>query len=457
MRTEEQIIKNLILNESFHRKVIPFIKEEYFGSYSDQVLFGIVKEYFERYSSLPSYDQIRTEVDNLSIDEKVLSDVTKTISFIEGKQPDNEKWITDLSEEFCKNSAIFNALKESLSIFKDDSGKKDKGGIPKLLQDALAVTFDPNVGHDYLEDFEKQFDYYHRVEEKLQFDLEILNKITNGGIPKKSLTILLGGIHGGKTLSMCHMAASFLNLGKKVLYITCEMSEEQITKRIDANLIHIPMDDIENIPSDMYYNKMKRLKSKTLGKLIIKEYPNSTANVNHFRALLNELLLKKKFVPDVIFVDYMNICTSARLKHGAFNMYEYVKSISEELRGLAVENNLRVITATQFNRTGFKSSDPDMDDISESFGTGATADFILALSATDEMKEMGQVMIKQLKNRFGDINKFTRFNLGVDTQYMLLYDLEESGASMEDKPIMDGSRIFDQEKKSKLSKIKFGG
>jgi replicative DNA helicase len=429
-RLERTILKNLIYNEEFTRKVLPFIKPEYFSDQIEKLVFKEVFEFVNKYKNLPTHEALVinfTEAKSLTEPQ-----VKESIELLNDIQQDkNEKvelkWLTEHTEKFCQDKAIYNAIMESVTILDDKNGKKTKGEIPQLLADALGVSFDSNVGHDYMQDFDERYDFYHRVESRIKFDLDIFNKITKGGLPIKTLNIALAGTGVGKSLFMCHCAAGALSQGNNVLYITLEMAEEKIAERIDANLLNITMDELYTIPKDDYERKFSALKNKVQGKLIIKEYPTAGASTLHFRALLNELALKKNFRPDIIFIDYLNICASSRIKPGGnVNSYTYIKSIAEELRGLAVEFNLPVVSATQTTRSGYSNSDVDLTDTSESFGLPATADFMFALITNEELENLGQIMVKQLKNRYSDPNYYKRFVVGVDRSKMRLYDTEQS-------------------------------
>ena len=429
-RLERTILKNLIYNEEFTRKVLPFIKPEYFSDQIEKLVFKEVFEFVNKYKNLPTHEALVinfTEAKSLTEPQ-----VKESIELLNDIQQDkNEKvelkWLTEHTEKFCQDKAIYNAIMESVTILDDKNGKKTKGEIPQLLADALGVSFDSNVGHDYMQDFDERYDFYHRVESRIKFDLDIFNKITKGGLPIKTLNIALAGTGVGKSLFMCHCAAGALSQGNNVLYITLEMAEEKIAERIDANLLNITMDELHTIPKDDYERKFSALKNKVQGKLIIKEYPTAGASTLHFRALLNELALKKNFRPDIIFIDYLNICASSRIKPGGnVNSYTYIKSIAEELRGLAVEFNLPVVSATQTTRSGYSNSDVDLTDTSESFGLPATADFMFALITNEELENLGQIMVKQLKNRYSDPNYYKRFVVGVDRSKMRLYDTEQS-------------------------------
>jgi replicative DNA helicase len=416
-------------NESYTRKVLPFLLEEYFVSENDRTLFKEIKSFILKYNNLPTYDALVIEIDSLrNIKEEQVKTITDTLKELsEDKIDTNIDWLSDSTEKFCQEKAIYNAIMKSIDVMNNKNSTLTKGAIPQLLSDALAVSFDPNVGHDYLEQYDYRYEYYHRVLEKIPFDLEFFNKITKNGLPKKTLNIALAGTGVGKSLFMCHVAASCLNQGRNVLYITLELAEEEVAKRIDANLMNVTFEDLMRMSKDMYEKKAENLKSKTNGKLIIKEYPTAGASTIHFKALLNELSLKKSFKPDIIFVDYLNICMSARVKPGSnINSYTYIKSIAEELRGLAVEYSVPVVSATQTTRSGFSNSDVELTDTSESFGLPATADFMFALIATEELDALGQIMVKQLKNRYNDPTINKRFVLGIDRAKMKLFDVEAS-------------------------------
>jgi replicative DNA helicase len=444
MKLEQTILKNLIYNEDFLRKVLPFIKEEYFTDRTDRAIFNEISNFTESYNSPPTIEALELAIkekrnltdDELEKCETCLQEIVKT------KQEESKiEWLVDKTEKFCQEKAIYNAVLGSISILDGKDKTQDKGSIPKLLSDALAISFDSSVGHDYLENSDERYEFYHRQEERIPFDLEFFNKITKGGLPNKTLNIALAGTGVGKSLFMCHVSAGCMVQGKNVLYITMEMSEEKIAERIDANLLNVTVDDLVSLPKDLYDKKINKLREKTVGKLIIKEYPTASASSIHFRTLLNELNLKKSFVPDIIFIDYLNICCSARIKAGAnVNSYTYVKSIAEELRGLAVEFGVPIVSATQTTRSGFSSSDPGLEDTSESFGLPATADLMFALISSEELEEMGQIMVKQLKNRYNDPTYFKRFTLGIDRSKMRLYDVDQSGQngitdSGQDKPL----------------------
>jgi replicative DNA helicase len=429
-RLEQIILKNLIHNEEFTRKVLPFIKADYFSDQTEKLVFKEVFEFVNKYKNPPTHEALViniTEKSNLT--EPQVKESIELLKEIEVTKDDKVElqWLTEQTEKFCQDKAIYNAIMESVSILDEKNSKKSKGEIPQLLADALGVSFDSNVGHDYMQDFNERYDFYHRVETRVRFDLDIFNKITKGGLPIKTLNIALAGTGVGKSLFMCHVAAGCISQGHNVLYITLEMAEEKIAERIDANLLNIDLNELQSVSRDDYERKFEALKSKTHGKLIIKEYPTASASALHFRALLNELRLKKNFKPDIIFIDYLNICSSARIKPGGnVNSYTYIKSIAEELRGLAVEFALPVVSATQTTRSGYSNSDPGLEDTSESFGLPATADFMFALVTNEELEGLNQILVKQLKNRYSDPNFFKRFVVGVDRPKMRLYDAEQS-------------------------------
>ena len=426
MSIENTILSNLIYNESYCRKVIPFIKEDYFTGQGSKIVFNIISEYVNKYDALPTADVLTIETDQRNdLNETSFKEVNSVISSLVEEKSDLE-WIVDTTEKWCQERAIYLALMESVKIADGQDKMKDKGAIPSILSDALSVCFDSHVGHDYIDDAELRYEYYHREEEKIPFDLEFFNKITKGGLPTKTLNIALAGTGVGKSLFMCHVAASCLLQGKNVLYITMEMAEERIAERIDANRLNINIKDLSGLPKVMFENKVNRLASKTTGKLIIKEYPTASAHVGHFRSLLSDLSLKRSFRPDIIFVDYLNICASQRFKGSVVNSYTYVKAIAEELRGLAVEHDVPIVSATQTTRSGYGSSDVDLTDTSESFGLPATADLMFALISTEELEGMNQIMVKQLKNRYNDPTTNKRFCVGIDRAKMKLYDVEQS-------------------------------
>lgn len=457
MSVEKTIFNNLLNNEDYARKVVPFLKSEYFHDRNDKVIFELIDNYVNEYNAFPTKEALVIDLnarDDLSEDQYAeCQDVIEAIPN-HSDHLSQIDWLLDTTEEFCQGKAIYNAIRESIKILDDKTGKYAKGNIPQLLSDALAVSFDTSIGHDFLSDTESRYDFYHRREERIPFDLEYLNRITRGGLPRKTLNILLAGTGVGKTLAMCHMAASNLVAGKNVLYITMEMAEEKIAERIDANLLNTPLDELYQLPREAYQKKVERLKEKTVGRLIIKEYPTSSAGAANFRHLLNELKIKKNFVPDIIYIDYLNICMSSRMKQGgSVNSYTYIKAIAEELRGLAVEFNVPIVSATQTTRSGFDNSDVGLTDTSESFGLPATADFMVALIATEELKALNQIMVKQLKNRYNDPEMYKRFVVGVDRSRMRLYDAEQS--AQED--IVDAGPVMDNSPASRFDKDKFKG
>ena len=428
MRLETTILKNLIYNEEYTRKVLPFLSVNYFQEREDKILYEKINEYINQYNTLPTQEALAIELDKSSIKDEEFQNSLKLLESITNENDEaNISWLLDSTEKFCQDKAIYNAVVESISILDEKGGdKRDKGSIPDILSDALSVSFDPHVGHDYFLDADERYEFYHRIEEKIPWDLEFFNRITKGGLSNKTLNIALAGTGVGKSLFMCHVAASCLSQNYNVLYITLEMAEEKIAERVDANLLNISIDDLQKIPKDLYDKKIDKLKQTIKGKLIVKEYPTAAANANHFRALLNELNLKRSFVPNIILIDYINICTSSRIKQGAnVNSYTYIKSIAEELRGLAVENAIPILSATQTTRSGFTNTDIGLEDTSESFGLPATADFMFAIISTEQMEELNQIMIKQLKNRYSDPTSNRKFVIGIDRSKMKLYDVEQ--------------------------------
>jgi hypothetical protein len=430
MSIEQVIFNNLINNEDYGRKVIPFIKIEYFQTKNDQVIFELINNYVTSYNAFPTKEVLMIDLSNyIGISDEQFTECKAAIDEIPNQSDalSQVDWLVDQTESFCQDKALYNAITKSIEILGDASGSLSKGVIPDLLSSALAVSFDTSIGHDFLSDTDSRFEFYHRKEERIPFDIEYLNKITKGGLPRKTLNVILAGTGVGKSLAMCHMASANLLEGKNVLYITMEMAEEKIAERIDANLLNIPLDQLYDVPKDLYDKKINRLREKTVGKLIIKEYPTACAGSANFRHLLNELKIKRNFIPDIIYIDYLNICSSSRMKQGAgVNSYTYIKAIAEELRGLAVEFNVPIVTATQTTRGGYDNSDVGLTDTSESFGLPATADLMFALIATDELKQLNQIMVKQLKNRYADPEMYKRFVIGVDKSRMKLYDAEQS-------------------------------
>ena len=460
MRLETTILKNLVYNEEYTRKVLPFLSVDYFQEREDKILYEKINEYINQYNTLPTQEALAIELDKSSIKDEEFQNSLKLLESISYETDEtNISWLLDSTEKFCQDRAIYNAVVESISIL-DEGGRntRDKGSIPDILSDALSVSFDPHVGHDYFLDSDERYKFYHRVEEKIPWDLEYFNRITKGGLSNKTLNIALAGTGVGKSLFMCHAAASCLSQNCNVLYITLEMAEEKIAERIDANLLNISIDDLQKLPKDLYDNKINKLKQTIKGKLIVKEYPTAAANVNHFRALLNELNLKRSFVPNIILVDYINICTSSRIKPGAnVNSYTYIKSIAEELRGLAVENAIPILSATQTTRSGFTNTDIGLEDTSESFGLPATADFMFAIISTEQMEELNQIMIKQLKNRYSDPTSNRKFVIGIDRSKMKLYDVEQSAQNELVDTGQDDEPAFDKATGGKYNNLKFEG
>jgi len=460
MRLETTILKNLIYNEEYTRKVLPFLSVNYFQEREDKILYEKINEYINQYNALPTQEALAIELDKSSIKDEEFQNTLKLLESITNENDEaNISWLLDSTEKFCQDRAIYNAVVESISIL-DEKGRntRDKGSIPDILSDALSVSFDPHVGHDYFLDADERYKFYHRIEEKIPWDLEFFNRITKGGLSNKTLNIALAGTGVGKSLFMCHVAASCLSQNYNVLYITLEMAEERIAERVDANLLNISIDDLQKIPKDLYDKKIDKLKQTIKGKLIVKEYPTAAANVNHFRALLNELNLKKSFVPHIILIDYINICTSSRIKPGSnVNSYTYIKSIAEELRGLAVENAVPILSATQTTRSGFTNTDIGLEDTSESFGLPATADFMFAIISTEQMEELNQIMIKQLKNRYSDPTSNRKFVIGIDRSKMRLYDVEQVAQNELVDTGQDDEPAFDKATGGKYKNLKFEG
>ena len=450
---EQTIIRNVICNEEYMRKVLPFLKVEYFQDIH-KLLFKEIGIYVSKYNKLPTMESFKIEIDQSDkFNEQQYSQAMDVLPDLFNRDVVDDKWLLDTTEKWCQDRAVYNAVMESITIIDGKHNKLTKNAIPEVLQNALAVSFDTNIGHDYIEDTEARYDFYHMQEERIEFDLEYFNRITKGGVPNKTLNIALAGTGVGKSLFMCHVAASALTQGRNVLYITLEMAEERIAERIDANLLNIPIDQLENLSKPLLTGKVQDIATKTNGKLIIKEYPTAQANASHFRALLNELKLKKSFVPEIIFIDYLNICASSRMKGmgGAINSYSYIKAIAEEIRGLAVEFDVPIFSATQTNRSGYTSSDPGLEDTSESFGLPATADLMFALVSSEELEGLNQIMVKQLKNRYNDPNKHKRFVLRVDRSKMRLYDVDASEQSLvEDTPAFDNSKTNERFKDFKI-------
>lgn len=440
MRIETLILKNLLNDESYTRRTLPYLKPEYFTERTEKLVYQQIDHFVNKYNSLPTREALIIEIDTEGkVSDSDFDNCKECIGELTVEEEQDKTWLIETTEKFCQEKALYNAIMDSIGIIDGDE-KEDKGKIPQLLTDALSVSFDPNIGHDFIDDSDERYDFYHRVEERVPFDLEYMNKITKGGLPKKSLAIILAGTGVGKSLAMCHMAAANLMDGNNVLYITLEMAEEKIAERIDANLLNVPIEELAVMPKDMYDKKIDRVKNKTSGKLIVKEYPTAVAGSGHFRHLLNELKLKRSFEPSIIYIDYLNICSSSRIRAGAnINSYTYIKAIAEEIRGLAVERNVPIVSATQTTRSGFTSSDPGLEDTSESFGLPATADLMIALVSTEELEENNQLMIKQLKNRYNDPTAFKRFLVGIDRAKMRLYDTNDQDL-FDSGPVMDSTK-----------------
>ena len=453
-RIEETILRNLIYNEQYYRKVVPFIKADYFQEYHEKIVFEEIADFAAKYDKVPTKEVLTINLQNRGdLTEETFKDTLSGLNSLSDEWVDYD-WLLDATEKWCQDRAIYLALMQSIKIADGGDKKFTKGAIPSILQDALAVSFDEHIGHDYIEQSSDRYEFYHRKEEKIPFDLEKFNFITKGGLPNKTLNIALAGTGVGKSLFMCHMAGSALTQGYNVLYITCEMAEEKIAERIDANLLNVSVKDIMELPEVLFNSKVNEISRKTQGKLIIKEYPTASAHAGHFKALLSDLKLKKDFTPDLIFVDYLNICASVRYKGAVVNSYTYVKAIAEELRGLAVESNLPIISATQTTRSGYGNSDPDLTDTSESFGLPATADFMFALISTEELEQQGRILVKQLKNRYNDPTTSRKFILGIDRSKMRLYDVadDSSAITIEDEEVGETLQQFSQTQ-NRLSKF----
>ena len=450
---EQTILRNLLTDEEYMRKVLPFIKPDYFqGIY--KVLFREAGKFVGKYNKLPTAESFKIELDQSEkLNDEQYNMAMDIVPQLFTSEKVDDKWLLDTTEKWCQDRAIYNAIMESITIIDGKHEQLTKGALPDLLSKALGVGFDLKVGHDYLENAGDRYEFYHTEEDRLPFDLEYFNKITKGGVPRKTLNIALAGTGVGKSLFMCHVASSALVQGFNVLYITMEMAEERIAERIDANLLNVPIDQLDKMSKDMFTTKVQDISRKTTGKLIIKEYPTGSAHAGHFRALLNELKLKRQFEPDLIFIDYLNICASSRMKGmgGAINSYSYIKAIAEELRGLAVEFDLPIFSATQTTRSGYSNSDIGLEDTSESFGLPATADLMFALITTEELEHQGQFMVKQLKNRYNDPTQYKRFVVGVDRSKMRLFDVEETEQTLtDDTPVFDKTPTGERFKDFKL-------
>lgn len=455
MNIERVILSSLLTNEQYGRKVIPFLSTDYFHTKSEQAVYKLIEDYLGKYNSFPSKEALLIDLSSKPLKQELYDQCKDVITEITGPNTldKSPEWLTDTTEKFCQDKAIYNAIMDSIKILDDNGEKKlSKGSIPKILQDALGVSFDNHIGHDFIEDAADRFEFYHRKEQRLQFDLDYFNKITQGGLPNKTLNIALAGTGVGKSMFMCHCAAANLKDHKNVLYITLELAEERVAERIDANLLDCPINELVDMPRSTYDKRMSRLREQSNGKLIIKEYPTASAGSANFRHLLNELKIKRNFIPDVIYIDYLNICLSSRLKSGSnVNSYTMIKAIAEELRGLAVEYNVPIVSATQTTRSGYSNSDVGLEDTSESFGLPATADFMFALISSEELAQQGQIMVKQLKNRYSDPDRYKRFVVGVEKAKMRLFDVDDATDDLvDDVPIMDktqiGERLNDERK-----------
>jgi replicative DNA helicase len=459
MNIERIILSNLIFNDKYNRKVIPFLKSEYFQDYPERVVFDLIDEYVKKYNSFPSTEALAIDLSNKEgLNDQTFKNSKDVITALETDSNTQLDWLVDHTEKFCQDKALYLAIMQSIKIMDEKNGQISKGSIPSILTDALAVSFDTSIGHDFLDNSDERYEFYHRKEKRIPFDIEYLNTITNGGLPEKTLNIALAGTGVGKSMFMCHCAASNLTRGYNVLYITLEMSEERIAERIDANLLDVSIEELELLPKQSYDTKINRLKEKYTSKLIIKEYPTAGAGSANFRHLLNELKIKKNFVPDIIYIDYLNICMSSRLKYGSnVNSYTLIKSIAEELRGLAVEFSVPIVSATQTTRSGYSNSDVGLEDTSESFGLPATADFMFALIGSEELESLNQIMVKQLKNRYSDPSSNRRFIVGIDRSKMRLYDVDQSAQDglVDDRPVMDKGKFMEEENERHKPKPKF--
>ena len=450
MRIETTILSSLLYNEEYTRKVIPFIRQEYFSDHTERTIFKTINDYVEKYNNNPSIESLNIDIQKAVLNEDQHKTIQGYLSELSSSESDFQ-WLVDQTENWCKERAIYNAIFSGIQIIDGKDKNQTPEAIPTILSDALAVSFDTNVGHDYIEQSDERFDFYHTVEEKVPFDLEFFNKITKGGMPNKTLNIVLAGTGVGKSLFMCHVAAATLMQNLNVLYITLEMAEKKIAERIDANLMNISLDDLHDLPKRMFTDKIGRIKKKTRGQLIVKEYPTASAHCGHFRSLLNELALKKSFRPDIVFVDYLNICSSSRFKMGnSINSYSYIKSIAEEMRGLAVEFNIPIMSATQTTRSGFVSTDVGLEDTSESFGLPATADLMFAIISTEELEKLNQILVKQLKNRYNDPTLNKRFIVGVDRAKMKLYDVSQTAQDDLVDTGQESETVFDRFKDFKM-------
>lgn len=439
-RLEEVILTNLIQNESYARQVLPFIQSEYFQDRTDRLIFNEVKSHFGEFNSPPDKSSLVIAANDFNVNQSEYDHIVDTIKSLGDARTDQDEWLLKKTETFCKDKAVFNAIMQSINIIEGKDKNFTKEALPSILQDALAVSFDKSVGHDFITDADERYDFYHRKEDRVPFDLELMNKITKGGLPKKTLNVVLAGTNVGKSLFLCHHAASTIKLGKNALYITLEMAEERIAERIDCNLMDVNLDELYRMGKKQYKSKIEAIDASTHGKLVIKEYPTSSAHAGHFRALFDELKLKKGFTPDIVYIDYINICSSSRMKAGGnVNSYTMIKSIAEELRALAVEYNVPILSATQTNRAGWQNSEVEMSDTSESAGLPMTVDFLFAMIRTEELDELGQLMIKQLKSRYNNVNYHRKFVIGIDIDHFKLFDVENSAqvGMNDDNPAFD--------------------
>jgi replicative DNA helicase len=450
---EKTILSNLIYNEDYCRKVFPYIKEEYFDDNGLRKIFSTYADYVDEYKAPPSIEALKISIDKRKdLNESSYKEVVSLIDELKVDKDTSGEFLVNETEKFCQDKDLYNSIRKAILILDGQDKEYDKGAIPKILSDSLGISFDTHIGHDFLEDVEDRYKYYHRKEERIPFDIELMNKVTKGGLPRKSMTVLLATTGGGKSLFKCHMAAASLMFGKNVLYITMEMAEERIAERIDANIMGVTLDEVREMPLDVFEKKISKFRDKTPGKLIIKEYPTGSAHAGHFRHLLNELRMKKNFVPDIIFVDYLNICASSRVKGAAAaNSYTLVKSIAEEIRGLAMEFNVAIVTSSQFNRGAYESSDVDLSNTSESMGITHTADAIFGLVNTDELEASNQIIVKQLKNRWGDLSYYRRFVVGIDRARMKLFDAEDEAQRGIQKEPHDDKKLKRKDDRSKES------
>ena len=450
MRIETTILSSLLYNEEYTRKVIPFIRQEYFSDHTERTIFKTINDYVEKYNNNPSIESLNIDIQKAVLNEDQHKTIQGYLSELSSSESDFQ-WLVDETEKWCKDRAIYNAIFSGIQIIDGKSKDQTPEAIPDILSNALAVSFDTQVGHDYIEQSSERFDFYHTVEEKIPFDLEFFNKITKGGMPNKTLNIVLAGTGVGKSLFMCHVAAASLMQSKNVLYITLEMADKKIAERIDANLMNISLDDLHDLPKRMFESRIEKIQKKTHGQLIVKEYPTASAHCGHFRALFNELALKKSFRPDIVFVDYLNICSSSRFKPGSsVNSYSYIKSIAEEMRGLAVEFNIPIMSATQTTRSGFVSTDIGLEDTSESFGLPATADLMFAIISTEELEKLNQMLVKQLKNRYNDLTINKRFIIGIDRAKMKLYNVSQNAQDDLVDAGQEAATVFDKFKDFKM-------